>query len=633
MRNNGIILILLTFLSGFVFIGRLYYLQLSNETYRDNPLHNVAITAKYDYPKRGYMYDRNNKLLVANQISYDVMVVPKEVEIKDTLAFCKLLSIDKTYFIDKIKKANVYSPRLASIFVEQLSKSDYATLQEKMFRYKGFYIQKRLLRDYPYPSAANVLGYISQVSEYKAKNNPYYQQGELIGTQGVEKQYEQLLRGKKGVKFYKRNIHNQIVGAYKNGAYDTLAIAGNDLQLTLDIELQQYGEYLLENKRGGIVAIEPATGEILALITAPNYDPNLMVGRERSKNFNKLYLDKINKPLFDRSLQAQYSPGSTFKMVNALVALQEGVINIKTATRCYGGYKYGSGANAFMGCHCHTHGRPLQLTEAIYKSCNSYFCTSYSKTIEKHETTAKGLDHWSAAVKKFGLGNYLGYDLPVGQKGLIPDSKFYNRVYPKDRWRVSYTISNAIGQGEILTTPIQLANMTAAVANRGFYYTPHIVKKIDNHSITNPKYTEKKETAIDSTYFKYVIDGMQKVFDQKGGTAYYSQVKDIELCGKTGTVENFIRVKGEKIALTDHSIFIAFAPKKDPKIAIAVFVENGGFGSTIAAPIASLMIEKYINKKISIKWREQNVHDINLYEREYNPQLELINKKDDADEN
>jgi len=629
MRKSGIILILFTLISGIIFIGRLYYLQISNKTFRDNPLHNVAITAKYDYPKRGHIYDRNNKLLVANQISYDVMVVPKEVKTIDTLEFCKLLSIDKAYFIKKIKKARVYSPRLASIFVEQLSKSDYAILQEKMFRYKGFYIQKRMLRDYPYKSSANVLGYISQVSEYKAKNNPYYQQGELIGTQGVEKQYEDVLRGKKGVKYYKRNIHNKIVGSYKEGLYDTLAVVGKDLQLTIDIDLQQYGEYLLENKRGGVVAIEPATGEILALITAPNYDPNLMVGRERSKNFNKLYLDKVNKPLFDRSLQAQYSPGSTFKMINALVALQEGVITTESSTRCLGGYRYGSGANAFMGCHCHTNGRPLQLTEAIYKSCNSYFSNSYSKTIEKYETTAEGMDHWSAGVKKFGLGNYLGYDLPVGQKGLIPDSKYYNRVYPKDRWRVSYTISNAIGQGEILTTPIQLANMTSAVANRGFYFTPHIVKKIDNEFIVNPKYTVKKKTDIDESYFEYVIDGMQKVFEQKGGTAYYSQVKDLELCGKTGTVENFIRVKGEKIQLADHSIFIAFAPKINPKIAIAVFVENGGYGSTIAAPIASLMIEKYINKKILIKWREQNVHDINLYEREYNQQLELTKENED----
>jgi penicillin-binding protein 2 len=628
MRNNGLILVFLTVISSVLFIVRLYYLQIIDDTYRDNPLHNAAITAKYDYPKRGYIYDRNNKLLVANQASYDVMVVPNEVNELDTLEFCNILSIDKDFFLKQFKKAKRYSPRLASIFLEQLSKSDYAVLQEKMFRFKGFYIQKRLLRDYPYNSSANVLGYISQVSEIKAKNNPYYQQGELIGTSGVEKQYEKILRGVKGVKYFKRNIHNKIIGSYKDGKHDTLAEVGKDLQLTIDIDLQQYGEWLLENKRGGVVAIEPSSGEILALITAPSYNPNLMVGRDRSKNFNKLYLDKVNKPLFDRSLQAQYSPGSTFKMVNALVALKEGVITPQSSTRCYGGYKYGHRSGDFMGCHCHTNGRPLKLSEAIYKSCNSYFSNSYTKTIEKYPSTAEGMNHWSENVKKFGLGNYLGYDLPVGKKGLIPNADYYNRYYPKNRWRVSYTISNAIGQGEILTTPIQLANMTCAVANRGYYKTPHIVKKIDNKLIDNPKFTKANSTEIDPEYFELVVNGMQKVFEQKGGTAYYSQVQGLELCGKTGTVENFIKINGEKIAMADHSIFIAFAPKNDPKIAIAVFIENGGFGSTVAAPIASLMIEKYLNNKIKIKWRETNVHDINLYEREYDKMLDLKQQKD-----
>lgn len=629
MRNNGIILIILTIFSGIFFIGRLFYLQIYDDSFRSNPLNNAAITTKYDYPKRGHIYDREGKLLVANQTSYDVMVVPNEVKSLDTLALCKILSIDKDFFIKQIDKASSYSNRLPSIFLEQLSKSDYAVLQEKMFRFKGFYIQKRMLRDYPYNTAANILGYISQVSEEKAKNNPYYQQGELIGTQGVEKYYEDTLRGVKGVKFFKRNIHNQIIGSYKNGEYDTLSVAGKDLQITIDVTLQQYGEWLLENKRGGIVAIEPATGEILALVTAPSYNPNLMVGRERSKNFNKMYLDKINKPLFDRTLQAQYSPGSTFKMVNALVALQEGVITTQSTTRCFGGYRYGKADKNFMACHCGTHGRPLKLSEAIYKSCNSYFSNSYKRTIEKYATTAEGMDHWSASIKTFGLGNYLGYDLPVGQKGLIPDADYYNKWYPNDNWRVSYTISNAIGQGEILTTPIQLANMTCAVANRGFFYTPHIVKKIANKPITNPKYLTPKQTAIDPAYFELVADGMQKVFEQAGGTAFYSQVKGIEMCGKTGTVENFINVNGIKTPLSDHSIFIAFAPKDNPEIAIAVFVENGGFGSRIAAPVASLMIEKYLNKNIHNTWREQNVHDINLYNEEYDKQQALIQK--DAD--
>jgi len=624
MRNKGFILVFLTIASGLFFIGRLFYLQILDDSFRSNPLNNAAVRAKYDYPRRGYIYDRNKKLLVANQTSYDIMVVPNEIREIDTLEFCKLLSISKENFIKKVKKAKKYSPWLPSIFVQELAKSDFAVLQEKMFRYKGFYIQKRMLREYPYNSAANVLGYISQVNETMAKESPYYQAGELIGYQGVEKYYEPILRGTKGVKYIKRNILNKEIGSYKNGKYDTLAIAGKDLTLSIDIDLQQYGEWLLQNKRGGIVAIEPQSGEILALITAPSYNPNLMVGRERSKNFNKLYLDQFNKPLFDRSLQAQYSPGSTFKMLNGLIALQEGVITVNTTTKCYGGYKYGVRTQAFMGCHCHSFGRPLKLEEAIYRSCNTYFSIAYRKSIEKYATAAEGMNHWSQQVKKFGLGNYLGYDLPVGQKGLIPDAAYYDRYYPMKNWKAVTTISNAIGQGEILTTPIQLANMTAAIANRGYYFTPHIVKKIDDKPIDNPKFTIPKNTGIDATYFEPVINGMQLVFEKKGGTAYYSQVKGLEICGKTGTVENFIKKEGEKIKLADHSIFIAFAPKDNPKIAIAVFVENGGFGSRIAAPVASLMIEKYLHKSIENEWREKRVHDINLYEEQYNRQLEVL---------
>lgn len=624
MRKNRYILIILTLLSSIIFIIRLFYLQIIDDKFRDNPLHSATIKTEFDYPQRGLIYDRNGKLLVANQVSYDIMVIPRELEDLDTLEFCKLLSIDKNYFLKKIEKAKRYSPRLPSIFLQQLSKNDYAALQEKMFRYKGFYIQKRMLRHYPIQAAANVLGYISEVNEEKAKHNPYYQQGELIGTQGVEKQYENVLRGTKGVKFLKRNIHNQIIGSYKEGKFDTLSAPGKDLELTIDIELQRYAESLLVNKRGGVVAIEPATGEILALATSPTYDPNLMVGRDRSKNFNKLYYDSINKPLFDRSLQAQYSPGSTFKMVNALVALQEGVIDTNTKVRCYGGYKYGAAADNFMHCHCGSHGRALKLEQAIFKSCNSYFADSYRKVIEKYPTAAEGMDNWSQTIKKFGLGKYLGYDLPVGQKGLIPDADFYNRYYPEGRWRASYTISNAIGQGEVLTTPIQLANLTATIANRGYYITPHVVKKIDNRAIENPKYIEKNVTGIDQKYFEIVVEGMNKVFEQHGGTAYYSQVPGISMCGKTGTVENFILVDGVKTALTDHSIFIAFAPKDEPKIALAVFIENGGFGSRIAAPISSLLIEKYLNHNISNTYREQQIKDINLYEKEYDKYFKLI---------
>jgi penicillin-binding protein 2 len=535
-----------------------------------------------------------------------------------------MLSISKDYFKKKIAQVSKeYSPRLPSVFLEHLAKSDYAVLQEEMYQYKGFFFQKRMLRQYPHRSAANVLGYISQVNSLMLKHNSDYQTGELIGYQGVEKQYEDTLRGVKGVAYFKRNIHNKIVGSYKNGKFDVDYRVGSDLKLTLDIGLQKYGEWLLENKRGGIVALEPSSGEILVLITAPSYDPNDMVGRKRSKNFNRLYRDSINKPLLDRGLQAQYSPGSTFKMLNGLVALQEGVITPQTTSRCFGGYQYGKREAAFMGCHCHTQGLPMKLDKAIYKSCNTYFSKAYRKSIEKYDTPAEGLNNWSNRIKKFGLGAYLGYDLPVGQKGLIPNAAYYDKYYPMKNWKAVTTISNAIGQGEILTTPIQLANMTAAIANRGYFYTPHIVKEIADRAITNERYLIPKSTEIEAKYFEPVIEGMNKVF-QQGGTAFYSQIDSVSICGKTGTVENFIRVGGQKVQLADHSIFIAFAPKDNPKIAIAVFVENGGFGSTVAAPIASLMIEKYLKGHIKKKWREKTVQEIDLYEREYNKQFELM---------
>lgn len=624
LGKKEIILLFFTIFSGVVFIFRLFYLQVIDDTYRNNPMNNSSISAKYDYPNRGFIYDRNGELLVNNLISYDLMVVPNEVKTIDTLEFCELLKIDKEFFLKRMEKVTKYSPIKASIFIDQLSKEDYAAFQEKMFLFKGFYIQKRMLRMYPHPIAANVLGYISQVNEAIIAKNPYYQMGELIGTQGIEKQYEDDLRGIKGVKFVNKNIHNIEVGSYKNGKYDTIAIQGKDLTLSIDLELQKFGEWLLANKRGGIVAIEPSSGEILALITAPSYNPNIMVGRERSVNFNKMYHDKFDKPLFDRSLQAQYPPGSTFKIVNILAALHLGAMTEETTTSCHGGYRYGSGPSAFMGCHCGTHGRPIAIREGIFRSCNTYFATTYKRALEKFGNPQEGLNKWSETVNKFGLGKYLGVDLPIGQKGLIPTADYYNHYYPQKNWRASTTISNAIGQGEILATPIQLANMVATVANRGYYITPHVVKEIDKKPISNPQYTQRKNTGIDPLLFEPVIEGMQMVFESPGGTAFWSQLKGVEICGKTGTAENFIKVNGKKITLEDHSIFIAFAPKNNPKIAIAVFVENGGFGSRIAAPISSLMIEKYLKDSILNYSKADAIHHIDLYKEQYNYHKSLL---------
>ncbi len=616
MKRNLLLIILITIV-GCIYIGRLFYLQIISGA-DINPVESAAVKIQYEYPERGYIYDRNGKLLVANQLSYDIMVIPKEVEPLDTLEFCDLLKISKPEFIKRFQKAKNYARWLPSVFVKQLAKKDYAYLQEKLHKYKGFYIQKRIIRNYPLKSAANVLGYISEVNEQLAKKSDYYQQGELIGWWGVERQYEKELRGKKGKKYLKRNNLNRIIGPYKEGVFDTLAVSGKDLTLTIDSELQQYGEKLMSGKRGGVVAIEPSSGEILALVTAPSYDPNMMVGRKRSANSVKLFGDTINNPTYDRGLQGAYSPGSPFKIFNALIGLQEGVIDEKSHVYCYSGHRYGRRKNEFMGCHCGIYGRPVRIKAAISKSCNSYFADTYKRIINKYNNTNEGFDNWSNHVKSFGLGNYLGYDLPVGQKGFIPNAAFYNKWY-RFGWGPSTNISNAIGQGEISTTPIQLANATAAIANKGYYYTPHIVREIDHKAIQDTSYIKRKNTTVDPKHFPQVIDAMYEVF--KTGTGRWSQVKGIDICGKTGTVENYTRINGEKVKLEDHSILIAFAPKDDPKIVLAVFVENGGYGSTIAGPIASLMIEQYLHKTIKRKNIEERMFNLSL-EETYKKQLQ-----------
>ena len=605
-----------------IFIFRLFYLQVIDNSYRNSPLNNSAVAIKYDYPKRGYIYDRNGVLLVANQPSYDIMIIPQDVQELDTLEFCNLLKIPKEDLIKRYRRARNYSPRIPSVFLTQLSKENYAYLQEKMYKYKGFYIQKRLLRQYPIKSAPNVLGYLGEVNEVFLKENNYYQLGEIIGKDGIEKQYEELLRGVKGVKFIQKNRFNKEIGPYKEGRFDTVPIIGKDLTLTIDTQLQQYGEQLMANKRGGIVALEPSTGEILSLISMPTYDPNMMVGRKRTINSTKLFGDTINKPSYDRGLMAQYPPGSPFKIINALIGLQEEVITTDTHFYCYGGYKYGRAANNFMKCHCGVYGSPIKLDRGIYKSCNAYFANVYRRTIEKYGNASKGTDVWNKHAESFGLGNYLGYDLPAGTKGLIPNSKYYNRVYPGGGWRAPTIISNAIGQGEVLTSPIQLANMTAAIANRGHFFTPHILKKIDNKAIEIEAFTKPKHTTIDPRHFEPIVQGMFNVFENPRGTARGSRVKGITIGGKTGTAENFASFNGKRFQFKDHSVFIAFAPVNDPKIAIAVFVENGYWGSRWAGPIATLMIEKYLKGATSRSYLEKRMFEGSL-QSEYDEQLAI----------
>lgn len=592
MRKLLLYLIIVS--TGLIFISRLFYLQIYDTSYAALSEDN-AIKVLYDYPQRGAIYDRNGKLLVTNQPSYDVMVIPRELKPFDTLEFCSIMNLSKSKLIKQLKKARNYSPRLPSIVVPQLTKNEYAYLQEKMRKFEGFYIQKRSLRDYQTQYASNVLGYIGEVNDAIIKKAPYYLSGDLIGMQGVEKQYEKELRGVKGIKRIQKDKHNRDIGPYKNGRYDTLPINGRDLTITIDEELQAYGQKLMKNKRGGIVAIEPSSGEILALITAPSYAPNLLVGRKRSPNFTKLYYDTIAKPLFDRGVKGEYPPGSPFKAITALVGLQEGVVDTKETFACYHGFRYGK--NAKLGCHAHR--GPLSMIQGIAHSCNSYFANVYLRIINKYDTPQEGIDKWRKHVQSFGLGNYLGNDLSSGSKGLVPNSKYYNRAfqYPKYKWYATATISNAIGQGEVLATPIQLANMTAAIANRGYFYTPHIVKEINGEPIHIDNYTIPKYTTIDKEHFEPVIEGMHEVYTR--GTAASLQVKGIDICGKTGTAENYTKINGKRMQLTDHSVFVAFAPKENPKIAMAVFIENGYWGSRYAGKIASLMIEKHIRDSIS----------------------------------
>ena len=611
-----------TLLTAIVFVGRLVSLQLLNSSYKLLSDGNAVIENSI-YPERGYIYDRNQKLLVSNQPVYDLMAIPENITRFDTLELSKILGVPKTELKKQIKTAKTFSVKLPSIIVGKISKERNAVIQEKVWKYQGFFLQKNSVRNYPVPIASNLLGYVSEVNKNDMKRDNYYRLGELIGRQGIEEYYESFLRGRKGKKFFQKDRFNRIIGPYEEGKYDVPKEGAQNLILTIDSELQRYGEELLKNKRGGIVAIEPRTGEVLSLVSAPSYDPSILVGRKRSKNYRKLALDTLAKPLFDRGLQAQYAPGSPFKTINALVALQEGVIDDKTAYLCQKGHYYARGM--FMECHCRP-GTKNNLLSGIYRSCNTYFANTYRRIIDRAgENVEEGMNIWNSHLKSFGLGNYLGYDLPVGKKGFIPDADYYNYWYKKGGWKSATVVSNAIGQGELLTTPIQMANFTAAIANRGYYIQPHFLKSVSNGVLD--KVYEKKTTSIDSIHFEKVIEGMFQVVER--GTARVAKIRGVEMCGKTGTVENFMKIDGVKTQMTDHSIFIAFAPKDDPKIALAVYVENGYWGARWAAPIASLMIEKYLNGSVKRKWLEDRMLNGSLlaeYEKPYLGKPFVINE-------
>ena len=570
-----------------VLIIRLFYIQVISDEYILSAENNV-IRRLPIYPARGVILDRYEKILVQNEPVYDLMIIPREVKAFDTLEFCKLIGIDITGFQKRFKKARNYSPYKASIFEKQLSVQIYGSFQEKLSNFPGFFVQNRTVRRYPDSIAAHFLGYIGEVNQKVIeKSKGFYTQGDYHGITGIEKSYEELLRGQRGVQNLMVDALNRPKGNYADGKYDTVAVSGEHMISSLDKELQKFGEQLMQNKIGSIVAIEPSTGEILSFVSSPAYDPNLMVGRKRGNNYMALLNDKY-KPMFVRPIQAEYPPGSIFKVVNALVAQQFRLINENTYFFCPGGYRYGR--KGFMGC-THVHGS-INLKNSITESCNTYYGYAYSKMIDyAGMRPVNGFKRWRKAVSAFGIGTALGIDLPGERNGLLPTDELYTKRFKNDQWGSAYTISLSIGQGELGITPLQMANVMAIVANRGFFYKPHLIKAIGSKKVIKKEYLQKNNAGIDSKYFNVVIDGMSAVVNQPSGTAWYSKIEDIEMCGKTGTVQN---PHGK-----DHSVFVAFAPRNNPKIAIAVIVENAGSGATWSAPIASLMVEKYIKKSIS----------------------------------
>lgn len=565
-----------------IYLVRLFYIQVIDDKYKLSANNNVLRTI-IEYPARGLVYDRNGKLLVYNEAVYDLMVIPRQVNDPDTVEFCHIIGISIEDFNKKFAQAKKYSKVKPSIFEKQLSAETYAVLQEKLYKFSGFFVQPRTLRKYPSNIAAHTLGYIGEADDKVIAANPYYRSGDYIGISGIEKSYEEELRGRRGVRIVMVDVHNREKGSFSDGEYDSIAVAGKNLKTTLDLALQQLGERLLSNKIGSVVAIEPSTGEILALVTKPDYDPNLLVGRVRSFNYVKLLADEL-KPLFNRAMQAYYPPGSTFKMVNALIAQQEGIITPSTVF-----------AHSFVvgskSVRCHGHPGGLDLRGAVQYSCNPYFCNVFRTFIDhrKFVTSENGYRIWRDYVLSFGVGRKIGVDMPHELSGLVPTVEFYDKYYGKGRWKASTIFSLGIGQGELGITPLQMANIMCVIANKGYYYTPHIVKKIGNQPNKTRGLTEKHLTKIDPEHFDVIHDGMQRVVE--AGTARIARFGNVVICGKTGTAQN---PHGK-----DHSLFVAFAPRENPKIAIAVMVENSGFGATWAAPIASLMMEQYLVDSIS----------------------------------
>ncbi|SDH16663.1 penicillin-binding protein 2 [Prevotella communis] len=584
-----------------VYIIRLFTLQLMSDDYKKNADSN-AFLKKIAYPSRGVIKDRNGKLLVYNQPSYDIMVVMNEARNHlDTLEFCEALGITREEFDERMEaikdrsKNPGYSRFTEQMFRSQLSDHDFSVLQEKMYRFPGFYVQKRSIRQYEYPYAAHVLGDVAEVSPSDIEEDDYYQSGDYIGKLGVERYYEKYLRGEKGVQILLRDAHGRIQGSYKDGELDRPPVPGKNLTLGIDIDLQALGERLLEGKIGSIVAIEPKTGEVLCMVSSPTYDPRMMVGRQRSKSHIELSRNSW-KPLLNRSIMGQYPPGSTFKTTQALTFLSEGIITPHTAYPCYHGFVYKG-----LRVGCHGHGSPLPLVPALSTSCNGYFCWGLYHMMgnrQKYPTVQVAMDKWRDYMVSMGFGYRLGIDLPGERRGLIPNATFYDKAY-KGSWNGLTVISISIGQGEVNATPLQIANLGATIANRGYFITPHVVKKIEDNKL-DTLYTNRRYTMASRQAYEAVVQGMRSA--ALGGTCHELAKYDFMACGKTGTAQN----RGH-----DHSVFMGFAPMDDPKIAVAVYVENGGWGATYGVPIGGLIMEKYLHGELSeaSKAKAQEIQD------------------------
>ena len=584
----------------FIYWIRLFQLQILDNRYKIDAESN-AIRNKVQYPGRGLIYDRNGEILVYNEAVYDLMIVPGQAKDIDWALLAELLEITENGARERYKKARAYSRYAHSVFEKQISKEVYGKLQEYLYRFPGFYVQSRTLRRYPKPIAAHVLGDVGEVSEKEIAQNPYYKMGDYIGKNGLEKYYEEQLRGHKGVKVVMVDVLNREKGSYKDGMFDTSAVAGDELYSTLDAALQEYAEELMRGKRGSIVAIEPATGEVLALVSAPTYDPNLLVGRIRSNNYAKLLGDE-QKPLFNRALMAFYPPGSIFKLPQALIGMQEKVISPYSGFSC---------EKNLVGCH--NHPDALCVADGVKMSCNPYFYQVFRRIIMRGKDPNRfvdsrlGLEKWDTLMRSFGFATRLGIDLTDVKAGLIPNAAYYDRYYGRNQWAFSTIYSLSIGQGEIGLIPLQMANLASIMANRGYYITPHLVRAVGESKVNPGIDTARHYTAIDRRYFDPVVEGMYGAVHLPNGTARRAKIDSVEVCGKTGTSQN---PHGK-----DHAVFIGFAPKDNPKIAISVFLENSGFGGTWAAPTASLLIEKYLTGKISAsrRWLEDQVKEFTVY--------------------